>query len=394
MTPNITTYIHQTQQIWYVNVYWPRDHDNNTPPFRRRASLGIPATEDPAAKLKAFQQLALPAMVDQYQAHCKNAQRPNAPHRNPGPLLRDLAAWYLETHLPYMDNAPKTISHYSATLYDFIAYANARHVARAQQLSSRLIQEWQNHSAKLKNRTGPSRDQVLHLRRFLTVCHEQGELKELPPIAWAIPKKRKGTQHQAHEREIIDPWLDGLLAWRPHAGRITQWVDATGWRIGDALDLRINEIDLARGRIDRDQLKTDANLPYPITEALRAILETALARHKDPSPKAHVFLNHKRQPWGYAQLYKVLDHYNKNHWTGDPITFRDLRKSFGTHLALQGCPPNVLRELMGHKEIALTLTYYVAVDLGRMAQWSDNHTRRTGIPACQSPAQPPDPDSK
>ena len=229
------------------------------------------------------------------------------------------------------------------------------------------------HQIQHTTRESPSREQVLQVRRWLKVAEEHGEIPELPAIKWTIPPKQKGQQHKAHDRAVIDAWLDALCAWRPAAGLVARWVYATGWRIGDALDLRIDELDLERGIIDRAQLKTSSALDYPITPALRALLDQALKRHpKNPDARAHVFLNHKRQPWSYPQIYRLLQGYNKR---GADITFRDLRKSFGTHLAMEGCPPNVLKELMGHGDIAMTLSYYVDVDLARMAQWSTRHTK-------------------
>ena len=224
----------------------------------------------------------------------------------------------------------------------------------------------------MSTRATPSREQVLQIRRWLRVADEYGEMRELPEIKWAIPQKRRGTQHVTHERAVIDAWLDELCRFRPQAGLIARWVDATGWRIGDAIDLRVGEVDFARGQIQREQLKTGSRLPYPITPALRVLLDTAMARHVQPKAAHHVFLNHKRHPWAYAALYRVLESL-RNRYPVE-VTFRDLRKSFGTHLAMQGCPPNVLKELMGHSDITMTLGYYVDVDMGRMAEWSQRHT--------------------
>lgn len=365
---------------WYVDLKWPDG-------ARSRHLLPALLEDDPVPAIAAFERDRLPGIIaDRQIAEAAEAQTPQKrPAGRPqGPLLRELASWYLDTHLRYVDAKPKTLGYYASTLHNFLGYCQARHIARAGQISSRIIQEWQMDQVRTKGRERPSREQVLHVRRWLNVCLDAGELHDLPNIQWNVPKKRKGQQHRAHPREVIDAWLEGLNAWRPHVGLVARWVAATGWRIGDALDLRVKECDLQQHWIDRDQIKTAEHLPYPLTPHLLDLLNEALRGRKQPKAHAHVFLNHKRQPWTYPQIYRVLENYhNGNHWKDDPITFRDLRKSFGSQLALDGCPPNVLKELMGHSDIAMTLSYYVQVDRSAMRKWAEHHTQSG------NPWQPP-----
>lgn len=342
---------------WHIEVNWPDGR-------RTRHLTKTPLDEDPAAALESFRLHALPAIEP----------APSAPRSKQGPLIRDLIDWYLTTHLPYTQAKKKTIEYYQSTLYNFLSYCQMQHISRTAQLSSRVIQEWQKHCMDIRGTERPSREQILQVRRWLQVCQDCGEIKEMPDIAWHVPPKRKGKQHRAHPREAIDEWLAGLAAWRPRVHAVAQWVDATGWRIGDALDLRVGEVDLTAGWIDREQIKTSEALPYPITPRLRELLQDAMKRRKRPGSRDHVFLNHRGQPWEYPAIYRVLCNYNESHWDGDAITFRDLRKSFGSHLAMAGCPPNVLQQLMGHSDVTMTLGYYVQVDRAAMEKWSEVHT--------------------
>jgi integrase len=355
MNPSVSTYV--SRGIWYVNVYWA-----GPPAQRKRVSLNVPADEDPAEAVAMWRATVLPALVE-----AATAATPKPPGRAVGVLLRDIATWYLDTHLPYIGSKPKTIEYYRSTLWNFIGWCSTRHVARTGQLSARIVEEWQ-----MSTRAKPSREQVVQVRRWLRVAEEHDQIPELPPMKWVIPKKNKATQHRAHEPAVIEAWLVALEAFRPHVGLLARWVAATGWRIGDAIDLRVGEVDLSRGTIQRQQLKTSSALPYPITPALRLLLERALRRHTKPAPADHVFLSHKRQPWAYPQVLRVLVSFDNRYPVH--ITFRDLRKSFGTHLAMAGCPPNVLKELMGHSDITMTLGYYVDVDMARMAEWSEKYT--------------------
>jgi len=363
-SPTVTTYVDKARAQWYVNVYWASTKT------RKRISLGVAGDEDPGAILELFKREVLPGLIEEYDS--KHGESPK-PHEDPGAKLADLAEWYLQTHLPYLGRSEKTITHYAATLGSFIAYCRGRHVARAQQLSTRIIQEWQLQRAEDRaNGTGPNRDQVLHVRRWLAVCEEAGEINELPPIKWDVPKKAKSKRFKAYPADVVATWLAGLESWRPKVWQVCAWTACTGWRIGDVLDLRWGEVDETADVIDRDQLKTSAGLLYPIGARMTKLLEHTKKGRKSPQRLEHVFLDHKGRPWEYQRLVKVLAHYHKSaRWDGEPISFRDLRKSFGSHRAMQGCPPNVLKELMGHQSVELTLGYYVDVDLSKMAEWLD-----------------------
>lgn len=368
--PTLTPYIDAKSQRWHVRLTWPGDRD------RPRPSLGIPADQDPAEALAHFQKHILPGYVAKREqrlareaAEQAEANRPE--HTKKGPLLKDLRDWFCKVHLRFDKKADKTRDHYERTIDDFLSYCRGRHVARSGQLSGRIIQEWQLHLNEMKQRDTVSRDQIMAIRRWLTVCEEHGEVKELPAIKWVIPGKTKSKRFRAYGRDVITPWLEGLRTWRPHVWLVCAWVDATGWRISDALDFRVGEIDRVNNYIDRDQLKTSAGLPWPLNAHLLSLIDTALQGREGITRDTHVFLDHRGEPWEYQRLVKVLTHYHQGaRWDGPALTFRDLRKSFGSRLAMAGCPPNVLKELMGHADVTLTLSYYVDVDLGRMNEWA------------------------
>lgn len=376
--PQLKLCTDKASPYWYVRVVWPKW------PQRPRYSLSVPVGEDPAAALAEFEATVLPALEDARQAKIEAAaekarEAARMSHTRQGKLLRELADWYLQTHLPYMGRAEKTVQNVGRTLNEFIAYCSANHVSRTQQLSGRIVQEWQMSLLKIKGRTAVSRDEILHVRRWLEVCEEAGELPERPPVRWEIPKKRKSDRFRAYSREVIDPWLEGLRTWRPRVYLVAAWVDATGWRIGDALDFRVKEINRAEAVIERTQLKTKTGLAYPFGPRLVELVDAALKGRQDLEPDDHIFTNHKGNPWEYQALVKVLAHYHQSkRYEGPAITFRDLRKSFATRLAMQGCPANVLKELMGHEDVALTLSYYISVDRVRMREWSDLANDSTG----------------
>lgn len=355
-TPRVSLGKDKRKGRWRADVTWP---DGS----RSRHLLPVRLSEDATAELAAFERDELPDIM------IARTSATDIPAPRGTTTLRSMADWYLETHLPVKGASPHTAARYAPCIWSFVNYMASRHVARVNQLSTRLIEEWQLQVMRDKTKTTPSRSDIVNIRRWLGICEEAGECGELPAVKWNVPKKTRGTQHTAYPPAITAAWATALSEWRPMVGIVARWVAATGWRIADALDFRVGEIDRARGRIDRAQLKTDADLPYPLTAPLLAIIDEALAYHRQPDPGAHVFLDATRQPWDYKALYRQVNHFNKSRWAGESISFRDLRKSFATHLAMAGCPPNVLKELMGHADIKMTLGYYIDVDMGRMSEW-------------------------
>lgn len=389
--PSVSVYFDHSKGAWRANVYF-KDTKRRYRPY-----LPVAASDDPGQAFEDFKALTLPGLIAKHAAEIAVAARlaveveTMARDRKTagGPTLRELADWFIDTHLPYEDRADKTIDHYRRHLDRFIGYCSSRHIARAQQLSGRIVQEWQMQSAADRGREGPSRDEVMAVRHWLDTCATMGELRELPDIKWAVPSKTKSKRFKAYPRDLVERWVVALRKHRPKAAAVAEWVTATGWRIGDALDLRVGEIDLKRNAIDRAQLKTSDDLPYPLTPALRKMALTALQGREKPADDEYVFLDHRARPWDYQQLVKLIDYFHKSkRWDGPAITFRDLRKSFGTSLAMDGCPPNVLKELMGHSSIEMTLSYYVAVDLPKMAEWSNRHAPLKDHPKAPPPVSP------
>lgn len=363
-TPRLALQREPRTNTWSVRITWPGDRK------RRRLSLGVPADEDPTEALEDFKRTVLPTVIAERKAEREAEAREQGPQgHKQGPKLQEMADWFLRTWLPASERAGKTQMHYARTLESFIAYMSSRNVGRAAQVGARMAQEWAMEMARQKNRPRPSRDELLAVRYWFERCANEGDFAGIPTLRWNIPGKTKSKRFKAYPRDVLGPWLDALEAWRPRAGLVARWVDATGWRIGDALDLRAGEIDRERGEINRAQLKTDAELLYPLSPHLLELLDRALQGRAAPESADHVFLDPKGQPWEYHKLQKTLDYFHSSRWDGPKITFRDLRKSFASRLAMEGCPPNVLKELLGHADISLTLSYYVQVDRERMAEW-------------------------
>lgn len=125
----------------------------------------------------------------------------------------------------------------------------------------------------------------------------------------------------------------------------------TGMRKGEILNLKWENVDLKHGLILLDITKNGERREIPINETVRATLQ-ALPRRLDIP---HVFFNPKTGlPYrdikgSFATALrrsKILD-----------FRFHDLRHTFASHLVMANIDLTTVKELLGHKDIKMTLRY-------------------------------------
>lgn len=322
-----------------------------------RTSYPLEATdaESAAAELEDWRKTVLPAILRKASAAPEPA----------GPTLDALSKWYLETHLRFLGREPKTISKYEGIISNFLIYCRSRHVRRPQQLSTRIVQEWQlwrDTTRKNGESRIARRNELLAIRHWLDEANQCGELNEMVSIKWDIPGKGRSQRYRALSRDELIVFLQTCRLRIPRAYPPIAWAAHTGWLPENVIEFRHEHI---RGDvIDWERLKTSERLLLPITAPMREILR--LAHTSD----GHVFRDGD-QPWTYNALQKRLNRATKH--MPRPVRFRDLRKTYGTMLALGGCPPNVLAVLMSHADVKMTYEYYVQADVPTIREWTHRY---------------------
>ncbi|MGQ9629596.1 MAG: tyrosine recombinase XerC [bacterium] len=139
---------------------------------------------------------------------------------------------------------------------------------------------------------------------------------------------------------------------------------ATGIRLGELLNLTLNDIDFREGTI-RVIGKGDRERILPINEwALRAIREylNALSRCPGLSPGGgRIFLNLSRNrpgtPISPAGVINIVKKYARSAGISKNITPHKLRHTFATHLLEAGADLRAVQEMLGHKSLSTTQIY-------------------------------------
>ena len=354
--PSVYKRRRKTNGVWYVCWYWPDTRTTHT------ATLATKDAAEAEEFLALWRQKILPSII---------AEREHVP-APVAATLSEAAAWYATRYLPMADAARSTIENYMSAVNRFVAFAEGAGVTTLSKVSGALVGDWVT-----QNGTGRARvrDSQLALRLWLTRYAEAHNI-ELPKIAWNIPSKKQSRRFRALTPDECRTLLDAFEAERPDVYWPAAWMLATGWRIGDVLDFRWDEIkgDYASGNgfVDREQLKTGDGLAYPITKRMAGILDAQPSAHT-----GHVFrkwhysgkgVKPRGEAFSYAGFMQRWDAVvGKLEVKASP---RDLRVTFATRKAEAGCPMHILAALMGHRDATMAARYYVRLSADSMREWA------------------------
>lgn len=133
----------------------------------------------------------------------------------------------------------------------------------------------------------------------------------------------------------------------------------TGWRRSEVFGLQWKDVDFAAGEIRLATSKNEDPRVFPMTPALRSLLETI----EKTKLTLHVFVHKRTERYG-GEALKIVD-FRKAFATacenaGCPgMTFHDLRRSAARRLEMEGNRRSVIMEVMGHKTEAMFHRYRI-----------------------------------
>jgi len=125
----------------------------------------------------------------------------------------------------------------------------------------------------------------------------------------------------------------------------------TGMRKGEILRLRWSQVDLQHGFILLDKTKNGERREIPVNDTLRTVFRSLRRRIDVPyvfhdEKKLSNYQNVKRSFATALQRAKITDFH-----------FHDLRHTFASQLVMAGVDLVAVKELLGHKDIKMTLRY-------------------------------------
>jgi len=211
------------------------------------------------------------------------------------------------------------------------------------------IRQYQVFLAKKKNRSWSEFNQtVCALRFFYRVClNKQWIIKHIP-----FPKPEKKLPVILSPQEI-DRFFEGIGNLKHRTLLMT--IYATGLRISEALDLRLEDIDSARRLLRVRQGKGHKDRYVPLSETLLRELRTYW---KASRPDSWLFPGADSQrPLDVRSVQRVCQRAAQKAALSKGVTPHRLRHCFATHLLEAGTDLKTIQVLLGHRSLSTTSVY-------------------------------------
>jgi integrase len=204
------------------------------------------------------------------------------------------------------------------------------------------------------------------VKNMLRKAVEWGYLHTSPGAS--VKKLRTGTPHfrylsGAETRKLLDACRSSI---NPQIYPFVAVALSTGMRLGELTALEWKDIDFKRGILRVDNKKEHHTKNYqvrtiPMNEFLTEVLRK-IPRRLDSS---YVF--QKKDGEKFHKMRSGFENAVKR--SGIPhVRFHDLRHTFASHLVMGGVDIRTVQELLGHKDIRMTMRYsHLAPDHMRKA---------------------------
>ena len=187
------------------------------------------------------------------------------------------------------------------------------------------------------------------LRRVFNVAIRDDKAGSNP-----VSKLKTLREPSGRTRYLTDEEEERLMKALPSAedrARVTVLLH-TGFRRGELLGLRWRDVDLKGGVLSVPKAKNGEARHVPLTSTVRTILSH---RPRPLDGTALVFPNsegHRDLRWAKKTVPGALRAAQI-----EDFRFHDLRHTFASRLAMEAVDLMTIRELMGHKTMAMTLRY-------------------------------------
>jgi len=152
----------------------------------------------------------------------------------------------------------------------------------------------------------------------------------------------------------------------PKYKMIFMLIYGSGLRIGEAANLRIEDIDSKKMRIFVRDGKGNKQRYTILPEVSLEMLREYYKKERPKHPEGYIFLNEEGKPLTVERMRVYFRRYRRKAKLNERFIVHSLRHSFATNLIERGATLIQVKELLGHSNIRSTMEYvHVAnIDLG------------------------------
>ena len=187
-------------------------------------------------------------------------------------------------------------------------------------------------------------------RHSLNLAAREWEWLERNPFEKVKIEKPQNKKERWISREEERRLLDAALPW---LREIVLFAFNTGMRQDEILSLRWPQVDLSRRAMTLLETKNKEKRTIPINQT---VLELLKAKSKVRSISGYVFTSQAGKKIHARNLLRAYFSARKKAGLED-VRFHDLRHTFATRLVQAGINLYVVKELLGHKTLAMTMRY-------------------------------------
>ncbi len=216
--------------------------------------------------------------------------------------------------------------------------------------SSRLIEQYQTEKIQKGNKPATVNRHIATLKHMFTKAVEWDMVEE--ETLKRIRKVKLLPENNRRLRYLSIGECQSLInACDKHLKPIVITALNTGMRKSEILNLKWDNVDLKHGFILLDRTKNGDRREIPINDTLRQILQGLMRRVDIP----YVFYD-PRTGKPYQEVKRSFNTALRKAGIKD-FRFHDLRHTFASHLVMSGVDLTTVKELLGHKNLTMTLRY-------------------------------------
>ena len=152
--------------------------------------------------------------------------------------------------------------------------------------------------------------------------------------------------------------MDSPVHWRDRA--ILEFLYATGVRVSELVDLRLNGLDLEEGLctvFGKGSKERMIPLGRPACVALSRYLGEVRPVLEKGKGDGRVFLNQRGRPLSRTAVWTIVKLAARSAGLKNKVSPHVLRHTFATHLLEGGADLVAVQELLGHADISTTQIY-------------------------------------
>jgi integrase/recombinase XerD len=262
--------------------------------------------------------------------------------------------------------AAQTVENYARDLGKFCGHCDEQGVRQVKRLDLSLVSSWLRSLAAQGLAPRSAARHLSTVRGFMKFLANEGALESDPTALAARPRFGRRLPRPLSEQEMLrlieTPNTSTLRGLRDRA--MLSLAYAAGLRVSELVNLKLSDIDSARGVVAAFGKGNKRRL-VPIGEValehlsayMQALQESGVsARGKAPNAGT-VFLSPRGGPLTRQAFWKIIRRYARAAGIRGSAHPHQVRHSFATHLLTGGADLRTVQTLLGHSDIATTEVY-------------------------------------